>query len=100
MYGGVTCLVGLNLAALAALVLTRGRATPRFYEMLRTYYSVESVMGIALFSGLTAFTSEQAIEDYKSGHANALLTATSLYLNGVNIFIRILDLLIKSNSED
>lgn len=55
-------------------------------------------MGVGIFTLLTASDTHKAIEQYREGDADHLMHAVSFYLNFVNIFVRIMEIVSRFTS--
>jgi FtsH-binding integral membrane protein len=77
-------LIGIILASIVNLFL--GSTLVQF---------VVSVLGVIIFSGLTAYDTQRLKGDYFAGadYKDAMFGALSLYLNFINLFISLLNLL-------
>ena len=63
------------------------------FELL---HNVDIYGGIILFTGMTAYDTQMGIAQYKKGDADHLSLATNLYLDFVNLFVRIMQAYEKS----
>ena len=89
--GALTGFVGLGLLSLGSQLLL---GTNVFSDI---WYHVDTYGGIALFSALIAYDTHLSVEAYRSGTPDHIGCATSLYLNFVNLLIRIMSLRAKAD---
>jgi len=86
-------LVGVGLTSVAILLIAG--ADSSLFQLLD---SVDVYGGLVLFTGLSAMTTLEAIQYYKTGKPDYMEFSVGLFLQAMNIFIRILEILAKSRS--
>lgn len=59
-----------------------------------------SIVGIITFTGLIVADTQQAIEDYNNKKMDSINTSVKLVLDSINIFIKIINILIKLSKKD
>jgi FtsH-binding integral membrane protein len=87
---GLTSLIVIQLSGIAAALFLG----PNPYTAL--VHSVDMYGGLALFTGLAIYDNWAAVKVYQSGKPDHLLCATQLYLDFMNILIRIMEIMAKS----
>jgi len=88
LYGGLFTLVGMNLMS----VLLTASIGPNFFSMACS--TVYPYFGLALFSGLQAYDTHQAIKDYKAGKYDYLEHAANFFLNIKNMFVELMSVMV------
>ncbi len=63
--------------------------------MIQLLHNVDLYGGIALFTGFTAYDTHRAIDLYKRNDPDHLGVATDMYLNFMNLLIRIMEIYLK-----
>jgi len=86
--GALTGFVGLGLLSLGSQLLFGANV---FSDV---WMHVDTIGGIGLFSALTAYETHLSVQAYRSGQPDHVECATSLYLNFINLLIRIMKLLV------
>ncbi len=94
LMGGLAGLVGVGITSIIA-GLTMGFDST-FATLL---HNVDTYGGIALFTGLTAYDTQEAIKMYKDDNPDHLSCATDLYLNFVNFLVRFMEIIAKAKSK-
>jgi len=87
LMGGLMGIIGMGLVGIGAQMIMGPNSISHLL------FTIEPYVGIALFTGLTAFDTQRAILEYRKGRADPLENALSLYLNAINLFIRIMELM-------
>jgi FtsH-binding integral membrane protein len=92
LFGGLIGLVGMQIIGLGALAI----AGPNILtEMI---HSADVYGGIVLFTALTAVETQVAVKMYESKNPDHLGCATNLYLDFMNILIRITEAMAKAKA--
>jgi len=92
MLGGVLggSLLMLIACAVASLVLPLvGVTSP---AILGALHSINLYFGLGIFSLFIAYDTQRMIEDFKAGDTDHVSPALSLFMNIINIFIRLLQI--------
>lgn len=87
LMGGLAGLIGLNVAGLISHFVVG----PNVFSSI--IYSIEPYIGIGLFTAMTAYDTRTAIEEYQANNPDHLSVVINMYLNAINLFIRISELL-------
>ena len=90
LMGALTGLIGVSLSALV------GSWAFGYNNLaIQILHNVDLYGGIMLFSALTAYDTHKAIDMYKRNDPDHLGVATDMYLNFMNILIRVMEVMIK-----
>lgn len=87
--GGLIALLGTQLIGLAAGLI----CGPNI--VTDVLFSFDNYVGIALFTGLTAIDTQEAIQKYKEGYPDHISVYINLLLNFVNLLVRFMSILSK-----
>src|SRR5204862_7335952 len=93
LMGALTGFVGMGLLSIGSMLIFGPNA---FSDM---WYSFDTYAGIVLFTGFTAFDTQNAIQKYKENNPDHLGCAVELYLNFVNLLIRFMEILMKAKQK-
>jgi len=85
LIGGLFFIVGCSLAGI--LLPMMGVTSP---AVLGALYNINLYGGLALFSLFIAYDTQKMIEDFKDGQTDHVAPALGMFLNLLNIFIRLL----------
>lgn len=91
LYSGLTGLIAIGCVSLITY--------PFFPEVLHLWSTYEPYFGIALFTAMSAYDTQIAIDKYKNNDFNDLDCAISLFLNFINLLIRFMEILAKSQKK-
>lgn len=94
LYGGLVVLIGNSFAAIAAKVFFSASGIG---ELL---HFIDITAGIGLFTAMTAYETHKAVAMYRAGDPDHLACATFIYLDFVNLLIRIAEILSKLKEND
>lgn len=89
LYGSVFGLLGIGLGSIGAHYLGHDQLAGMLHDA-NTY------LGVVIFSGLTAYETQAAIQMYLSGRPDHVMVATQLHTNFINMLIRIIQILKRS----
>jgi FtsH-binding integral membrane protein len=84
--GGLSGFIGLGLLEMGSTWLYGGPT-----ELSMFLHSVDVYLGIPFFAALVAYDTNQAIRYYKAGNPDHLGLSVRLYLDFLNIFVRMLE---------
>ena len=87
LMGALTGLVGVSVSALVG-----GWIFGYNNLAIQLLHNVDLYAGIALFAGFTAYDTHRAIDLYKRNDPDHLGVATDMYLNFMNLLIRIIEI--------
>jgi len=87
LMGALTGLVGVSLSALVG-----GWIFGYHNITIQLLHNIDLYGGILLFSGFTAYDTHRAIDMYKRNDPDHLGVATDMYLNFMNLLIRIMEI--------
>lgn len=90
LMGALTGLFGVSLSALVGSWIFGYNNIA-----IQILHNVDLYGGIMLFSALTAYDTHKAIDMYKRNDPDHLGVATDMYLNFMNILIRVMEVMIK-----
>lgn len=91
LMGALMGFVGIGIVSLFSTLLLG----PNIFSNI--WFNVDMYGGILLFSGINAMDTHKAIEMYESKNPDHLGCATNLYLNFMNILVRIMAILSKKD---
>ena len=94
LYGGLISLIGTGFCALVAQVLFPASG------VAAVLHSVDVYGGIALFTALTAYETHEAVDMYQRGDPDHLGCAANVYLDFVNLLIRIAEAMAKAKKNN
>jgi FtsH-binding integral membrane protein len=94
LMGGLIGLIGVSLTGLLSGMIFGPQCLA--FQML---HSVDTYGGILLFTGFTAYDTHKAIERYKKGDPDHLGCATELYLDFMNLLVRIMEVMAKAQKK-
>lgn len=89
LYSCLTGLAGVSLVGLGASLLIGKNLFGDITHLISLYG------GIPLFTGLIAYDTYKAIDKYKQRDPDHLACSTDLYLNFINLFIRLIEIISK-----
>jgi len=92
LYSGLTGLAGVSLLGLGSSLLFGQNWFGDSAHFISLYG------GIPLFTGLISYDTYQAIKRYKEGDADHLGCSVDLYLNFINLFIRLVEIIAKNQA--
>lgn len=88
LIGGLVGLLGMGIVGIGSHIAFGPNVLS---QML---FTLEPYVGIAVFTGLTSFETQRALDEYYSGrNSDHLESALQLYLNFLNLFIRIAEIM-------
>lgn len=87
LFGGLVGLIGVGLVGFGSSILLG-----HDHMLSRILFDVNTYCGIALFTGLTAYDTHNAIDRYEKGDADHLGCCVDLYLDFINLFIRFMEI--------
>jgi len=87
LLGGLFMLVGCSIASL--LLPLVGVTSP---AILGALFNVNLYGGLILFSIFISYDTQRMIEDYRAGNRDHVSPALNMFLNIINIFIRLLSI--------
>jgi len=85
--GGLLLVVVCSLAGLVLPLL--GVTNP---AILGALYNINLYLGLGVFSLFIAYDTQRMIEDYRAGNTDHISPALNLFLNVINIFVRLLQI--------
>ncbi|KAN0012448.1 hypothetical protein ACTFIU_007751 [Dictyostelium citrinum] len=86
LYGSLFGLFGLGLVSIGTSLLVGENAFTRFTQEFDLYF------GLALFTGLTALDTHNAVKTFQEGKPDYIRVSIDLFLDILNIFVRLLRL--------
>lgn len=87
-------MVGVNLLGLGSTFIFRLNMFGDMAHLISLYG------GIPLFTGLVAYDTHKSIEKYQNGDPDHLETSTELYLDFMNLFMRFVEIIGKSQNNN
>jgi len=93
LYGALTGFIGLGLFSIACAYLFG------WYGLLTIWHTFDIYVGIGLFSMFIASDTHLAIQKYKNGNPDHLGCAVEIYLDLMNILIRVMEILAKNQKK-
>lgn len=84
---GLIGMIGMSLVGIGAHLAVG----PNLFS--NALFTVEPYIGVGIFTAFTAYDTHHAITQYQSGHPDHLEAALNFYLDAVNLFVRILEIL-------
>ena len=93
LYGGLFGLVGCGLSGIVSTLVFGPNI---FGEMM---HSIQLYSGLPLFTGLIAYDTHMAIEMYKDKNPDHLGCSLQLYLDFVNVLVRMIEIMAKIKSQ-
>jgi FtsH-binding integral membrane protein len=94
LHSGVFALVGCGFTGLASTLIFGENTFSIFLHSINVY------AGIPIFAGLIAFNTHKAIKMYKNKDPDHLVCSVELYLDFMNILIRIIEIMQKFQKKD
>ncbi len=94
LMGALTGLVGVSVSALVG-----GWIFGYNNLMIQLLHNVDLYGGIILFTGFTAYDTHRAIDMYKRNDPDHLGVSTDMYLNFMNLLIRIMEITAKTQQK-
>jgi len=91
--GALLGLVGMNLISIASFMIMG----PNLFTMAAM--KIDTYAGLALFSAYQIYDTQQAVQDFQNGHYDHLEHVTQMFLNFVNIFQRIAQILMRMKND-
>jgi len=85
-FTGLLCVFGVSVGLLFAPML--GITNP---AILSAFYNINIYLGLPVFSLLVAYDTQYMLEAYKAGDDDHVTPAVNLFLNLINIFVRLLE---------
>jgi FtsH-binding integral membrane protein len=92
LMGGLMGLVGLGVVNLGSVAIFGPNVVST------ALHSVDTYGGILLFTGLTAYDTQKAISRYQNRDPDHLGCSVELYLDFMNLFVRIMEIIAKSKN--
>jgi FtsH-binding integral membrane protein len=92
-YGGLLGLLSLQLVGLGSYLVVGPNV------LFDTLHQVDLYGGTLLFSGLLMYDTHTAINEYNNGKKDALGLSVSIYLDLMNLFIRILEIVARAQKK-
>lgn len=99
LMAGLGGLIGVGVTALVAQLAAGAMGSATVANLAASLHSVDTYAGIVLFTGMNAYDTHLAMTMYRAGQADHLGCATQLYLNFVNLLIRIMEALAKAKQQ-
>ncbi len=94
LHGGLFGIVGCGLSGLGSLMLFGPN------EFAATMHSIELYAGIPIFAGLIAYDTEMAIDMYDKRNPDHFECSLQLYLDFMNVLIKIIEIMTKFKKND
>ena len=92
--GGLVGLVGMGLVGLGSQLIFG----PTMFSM--ALHSIDTYAGIVLFTAMSAYDTHKSIEMYENKDPDHLGCAINLYLDFINLLIRIMEVMAKIKKDD
>ncbi len=94
LMGGLVGLVGMGLVGLGSQLIFG----PTMFSM--ALHSIDTYAGIVLFTAMSAYDTHKSIEMYENKDPDHLGCAINLYLDFINLLIRIMEVMAKIKKND
>jgi FtsH-binding integral membrane protein len=94
LYGSLLGIVGVGLTGLLSGLILGPQSI--LFQML---HNVNVYGGVVLFSAFTAYDTHNMIERYEKGDPDSLSCATDFYLNFMNLLVRFMEILAKTQKK-
>lgn len=88
--GGLLGLIGCGVTGLISVMIFGPNS------LFSALHTIDLYFGIPLFAGFIAYDTHMAIRMYKSGNPDHIGCSTQLYLDFINILIRIIEIMAKA----